>query len=224
MADKSSYHIVVVELDNSLPTRFPGKPHLYVELSMSSPALRLKHLQQGRAPKFAAGKCVRLYKYAPKTRIHTDYSKAKAELKKCKEQLVRGGHALNGLAITWSQQWVVYVLDLDHSDKSEQMKNSDGSGKFGYVYVGQSSNSLEIRLAQHRRVMSSKSGRNIGARATKNRQIFGVLHNETVFSADHAKEREIALAKAWEARGYLVDAGHVTPHKLRKRSTKRESH
>jgi hypothetical protein len=213
------HHVVVTELDGTFPRRLTEKPHLYVELSASSPEVRFGQLQRGKGSKFAAGRHVRLHPNPPKTSVHTDRAKAKEELKRCKELLVREGHAVNNLESTWVDEFVVYVFDLDPTGMEELMTNKDGSRKKGYVYVGQSANPLEVRVEQHRRQRTSRAGKDIGARATKNRA-FSLREHRIVYTEDHSMELEKQLAAEFDRKDYLVDAGHVTPRKLRKRDAK----
>ena len=213
------YHVVVTELDETFPQRLPDKCHLYVELSVSAPEKRLRQLQRGAGIKFAVGHHLKLYPKPPRYRVHTDRAKAKEELKRCREQLVREGHAVNNLDSTWADEFVVYVFDLDSSGKEKLMTNNDGSRKKGYVYVGQSSNPLGVRVEQHRRQRTSKAGKDIGAKPTKNRA-FTLREHRIVFTEEHSKELEKELAAEYDRRNFLVDAGHVTPRKLRKRDAK----
>jgi hypothetical protein len=215
------YHVVVTELDGTFPRRLKEKPHLYVELSASSPEVRFGQLQRGKGSKFAAGRHVRLHPNPPRHSVHTDRAKAKEELKRCKEQLVREGHAVNNLESTWVDEFVVYVFDLDPSGKEKLMTNKDGSRKKGYVYVGQSANPLEVRVEQHRRQRTSKAGKDIGAKPTKNRA-FTLREHRIVFTEDHSIEVEKQLAAEYDRKNYLVDAGHVTPRKLAKKTWKNE--
>ena len=213
------YHVVVTELDETFPRRLNDKPHLYVELSVSSPEVRFRQLQRGKGSKFAAGHHVRLHPNPPRHSVHTDQAKAKAELKRCKELLVRRGHAVNSVESTWADEFVVYVFDLDPTGKEKPMMNKDGSRKKGYVYVGQSANPLDVRIDQHRRQRTSKSGKDIGAKPTKDRG-FTLREQRTVYTQEHSKELERNLAAQYDRRDFLVDAGHVTPRKLRKINAK----
>jgi len=213
------YHVVVTQLDGTFPQRLKDRPHVYVELSKSSPEVRLSQLQRGAGSEFAVGHHVRLHPNPPRCAVHSDRAKAKAELKRSKELLVRDGHAVNNLESTWVDEFVVYVLDLDQSGKEKQMMNKDGSRKKGYIYVGQSANPLDVRIDQHRRQRTSKSGKDIGANPTKDRA-FTLREFRKVFTQEHSKELEKQLAAEYDRRNFLVDAGHVTPRKLRKRAAK----
>lgn len=216
------FHVVVTELDPTFPKRLTDKPHLYVELSTSRPEVRFGQLQRGAGSKFATGHHVRPHPNTPRCGVHTDRAKATSELRRCKELLIRRGHAVNNVESTWVHEYVVYVFDLDPTGKDKLMTNKDGSRKKGYVYVGQSGNPLDVRIAQHRRASTSKKGKDIGAKPTKNRS-FTLREHRTVFTADHAEELEAQLARHYERRGFLVDAGHVTPRKLAKKAAKSEA-
>jgi len=213
------YHVVVTELDGTFPRRLNEKPHLYVELSASSPEVRFEQLQRGAGSAFAVGHHVRLHPNPPRCSVYSDRAKARAELKRCKELLVRLGHAVNNVESTWVDEFVVYIFDLDPTGKEKQMTNNDGSRKKGYVYVGQSANPLDIRIGQHRRERTSMSGKDIGAKPTRDRA-FTLREYRTVYTQEHSKELERQLAAQYDRRDFLVDAGHVTPRKLRKREAK----
>lgn len=216
---KQRYHVVVTELDGTFPLRLPDKCHLYVELSVSAPEKRLRQLQRGAGSKFAVGHHLRLYPKPPRYKVHSDRAKAKEELKRSKEQLVREGHAVNNLESTWVDEFVVYVFDLDPSGKEKLMTNKDGSRKKGYVYIGQSANPLDVRIDQHRRQRTSKAGKDIGARPTRNRA-FTLREHRIVYTEAHSMEVEKQLAAEYDRNNYLVDAGHVTPRKLKKKAAK----
>ena len=213
------YHVVVTQLDGTFPQRLKDRPHLYVELSVSSPEVRLSQLQRGAGSKFAVGHHVRLHPNSHRCAVHSDRAKAKAELKRSKELLVRDGHAVNNVESTWVDEFVVYVFDLDPTGKEKLMMNKDGSRKKGYVYVGQSSNPLGVRVEQHRRQRTSKAGKDIGARPTRNRA-FTLREHRIVYTEAHSIEVEKQLAAEYDRNNYLVDVGHVTPRKLKKKATK----
>ena len=132
---------------------------------------------------------------------------------------MRDGHPVNNLESTWTDQFVVYVLDLDPTGKDKLMTNKDGSRKKGYVYVGQSSNPIEVRIAQHRLESTSRAGRYIGANPTKDRE-FTLREHRTVYTKAHAEELEAKLAAEYDRNDFLVDAGHVTPRKIRRMAAK----
>lgn len=210
-------YVIVSELDDTFPRRTPERSHLYVELSSSSPESRIEQLWRGAGSKFAVGHHVRLHPNPPRSSVYTDRAKAVAELKRCKELLVRQGHAVNNLESTWVDEFVVYVFDLDPSGKEKLMTNKDGSRKNGYVYIGQSANPLDVRIDQHRRQRTSKAGKDIGARPTRNRA-FTLREHRIVYTEAHSMEVEKQLAAEYDRNNYLVDAGHVTPRKLKKKA------
>lgn len=213
------YHVIVTQLDGTFPNRLKERPHLYVELSVSSPEVRLSQLQRGAGSKFAVGHHVGLHPNPHRCAVHSDRAKAKVELKRSKELLIRDGHAVNNVESTWVDVFVVYVFDLDPTGKEKLMMNKDGSRKKGYVYVGQSANPLDVRIDQHRRQKTSKSGKDVGAKPTKNRA-FTLREHRIVFTEEHSKELEKEVAAEYDRRNFLVDAGHVTPRKLRNRVAK----
>jgi hypothetical protein len=188
------------------------KSHPFVELSASSPAVRFGQLQRGSGSKFAAGHHVRLHPNPPWCSVHADRAKAKAkaEIQRCKELLVRQGYAVINVESTWVDEFVVYAFDLDPTGKDKLMMNKDGSRKKGFVHVGQSEKSLDVRIDQHRRQKTSKFGKDIGAKPTKDRA-FTLREFRRVFTQEHSKELEEKLAAYYDRRNFLVDAGHVRP-------------
>jgi hypothetical protein len=214
-----TYHLIAVELDDSVIRRKPDRPHIYLAKTVVPPDVRLAQLQRGAGPDFAVGHYRRLIPLPVSFRPTKDSAKADEFLKKNIEAFVRLGHAVNNLPSSLETEWVVYVLALSEEGKEKLMRNKDQSRKRGYIYVGQTSNPLEVRLAQHRGEQLSRTGRHLGARPTRERT-FEVLHHEVVYSARHALEREQELADAYECKNYLVDAGEATPRKRRRKARK----
>ena len=214
-----TYFVIAVELDESVQRRLHEKPHIYLAKTVATPEQRLAQLQRGAGPEFASGHYRRLVPLPINARPTTDPKKADELLKSNLEAFIRQGHAVNNLASSLEDEWVVYVLALSEEGKENQMRNRNGTRKRGYVYIGQTSNPLEVRVAQHRGEKLSRSNRHLGARPTRNRS-FEVVYHELVYTASHALERERQLADEYERKNFLVEAGEATPRKLRRKMLK----
>jgi len=215
-----TYFLIAVELDETIRRRQPDKPHIYLAKTVAAPEERLAQLQRGAGPELFSGHYRRLVPLPIDARPTKDSKQADELLKRNLEAFARQGHAVNNLPSSLEDEWVVYVLALSEKGKERQMQNKNGKRKKGYVYVGQTSNSLEVRIAQHRGEQLSQTNRHLGARPTRNRS-FEVVYHEVVFTASHALERERQLAEDYERKNYLVDAGEATPRKLRRKALKK---
>ena len=217
--ESPTYFLIAVELDETVRRRKSDKAHIYLAKTVVEPENRLNQLQRGAGPKFAVGHYLGLVPLPVTFRPTRNSKRADELLKRNLEAFVRQGHAVNNLPSSLEDEWVVYVLALSEEGKEKLLQNRDGTRKKGYVYVGQTSNSLEVRMAQHRGEQKSRTGRHLGARPTRDRR-FELLYYEIVHTASHALERERQLADKYEKRNYLVDAGDVTPRKLRRKVLK----
>ena len=158
----STYNLLVVEL-KGLEGRSPKKPHLYVIVTPRKPETEFERLVKGGGPQFVRRKIVKLRDdLAPDYKETTKREVAEKRLEKLKNDLSRRGYGIN----TDSKKWVVYVLNVD-ADVEPIIPNRGKLGKV--VYVGQTSTTIERRLAQHQGRNLSKSGKFIGSPKVRNR-------------------------------------------------------
>lgn len=191
------YFVMVVELDDAVPRRVPGKSNLYVALTVQDPAKRYKDLEKGKGPAWLRGHLVGL---------RDDLSsgpfllreEAAAERDAAVSCLGKEGFTVNRGAGVWT----VYVIELDP-------KGAKDPGK-GFVYVGQTSRTPEERFEQHKKGKRNKRGplfspivRRYGVRLRMD------LAPDTVFfSRASAEAAEKRWAEKLRAEGYRVAGGH----------------
>lgn len=202
------HHILVAELDETLPRRDPQKPHLYIAVSVERPEKRFAHLVAGRGPAALKGRYVNL-----RPDLNPDHGEGLAPdaadeaLRALKTLLARKGHAINGSATKWSG----YVIDLAPPQGMTEI------GK-GYVYVGQTQLTPEARFAVHKGPKPAPPQRDVRSKIVARR---GVALNWAlmrsleptgpVFTPQDALELERAWAAELFRRGYRVEAGDATP-------------
>ena len=202
-----SWRIIAIELDNSLPRRTPGLPHLYVGLTKVPIEERLIDLKLGAGPKELAGTYLCLRQDLLDAAEGMDSARtAKAVLKREKKRLARLGHALNGISTVWH----TYVVDLDPTGMTEVGE--------GYVYVGQTSHSPEERFAIHKAPKPKAPARDLRSKVVAKRGLclnYELMTKLSPSSPVYTQQDALALEKKWAKKlhnmGYRVEAGDATP-------------
>jgi Uri superfamily endonuclease len=210
------YHIVIIELDSTLPRRNTRRPHLYIGASLSSAEECLRQLQQGSGPAFAKGHHLSVFAESPYTKPTRDPEVAKRRLDETIEKYSRLGHMVNNS----KSEWHVYVIDLKQDHLEVKPKS-------GHVYVGSTSKSVSERVLQHEKGAETSKGHRLSSRYVF--QHFGGLNKslspkKTYFTSRAAEEKEEQLAEELCRKGYLVRAGQFTPNPktcISKRKTKK---
>lgn len=161
-ARPAKHNLVVVEVAGQ-KRRVLDKPHLYVFRTQRSVRDSFARLNSGGGPSWVSGSELKLRldlvpKYEPTSKLKV----AKERLERLKIDLARRGFAINRDASTWR----VYVLDID-PNVAPAIGNRGKLGKV--IYVGQTSATVERRLAQHQGRVLSKSGKFIGSPKVRNR-------------------------------------------------------
>ena len=206
-SEGSNWRIIAIELDNSLPRRTPGLPHLYVGLTKVPIDERLVDLKSGAGPKELAGTYLRLRQELLDATEGMDSARtAKAVLKREKKRLARLGHALNGISTVWH----TYVVDLDPTGMTEVGK--------GYVYVGQTSHTPEERFAIHKAPKPKAPARDLRSKVVAKRGLclnYELMTKLSPSSPVYTQQDALALEKKWAKKlhnmGYRVEAGDATP-------------
>ena len=209
-------HIVIIELDSTLPRRDSKKPHLYIGKSLSSAEVRLGELQRGAGPKFAKRHCVSVFTKAPYSKPTKDPKVAKRRLEETIEKYSRLGHMVNNN----KSEWHVYVIDL----KQEHL---DVEPKSGHVYVGSTSKTVSERVKEHQKGAKTPKGHRLNSQYVT--EYFDDVNkslspNEKFYTSKSAEEKEERLAEELCRKGYLVRAGQFTPNQktcISKRKTKK---
>ncbi len=213
---KLRYHIVIIELDSTLPRRDSKKPHLYISTSLSTAEDRLGQLQRGAGPEFAKGHYVSVFAKAPYSKPAKDPKIAKRRLEETIEKYARLGHMVNNN----KSEWHVYVIDL----KQDHLKTKP---KSGHVYVGSTSKTVNERVKEHEKGAKTSKGHRLNSKYVT--EHFDGL-NESLspknlyFSSKSAEEKEERLAEELCRKGYLVRAGQYSPNQktcISKRKTKK---
>ena len=214
---KIRYHIVIIELDSTLPRRDSKKPHLYIGKSLSSAEVRLGQLQRGAGPSFAKGHFVSVYAKAPYSKPTKDPEVAKRRLEETIEKYARLGHMVNNN----KTEWHVYVIDLKQDDLKVKPKS-------GHVYVGSTSKTVKGRVEEHQYGAKTSKGHRLNSNYVT--EYFDGLNKslsptEKFFTSKSAEEKEEKLAEELCRKGYLVRAGQFTPNPktcISKRKTKNQ--
>lgn len=208
---RGKHSIMVVELDKYAEREKSDKPFIYVTSSSQSPVEFFENLLSRQAELNLPGKPASLrqelvLEYKPSR------SKAviKRRIKETKERLEKLGYKV-------FRHWRVYVLDVD-PDHPEPFR--DRGAKNHVVYVGQTSNDIEIRLLQHRGERRGKDGQYLGAPTVlgKSPRINRKLTPERrVFCYEDALDFEAEYSQKLKAAGYRVLGDGLTdPAKKRK--------
>ena len=214
---KLRYHIVIIELDSTLPRRDSKKPHLYIGKSLSSAEVRLGELQRGAGPEFAKGHYVSVFAKAPYSKPAKDPKIAKRRLEETIEKYARLGHLVNNN----KSEWHVYVIDL----KQDHLKTKP---KSGHVYVGSTSKTVNERVRQHQNGAKTSKGHRLNSKYVT--EYFDGLNKslsptENFLTSKSVEEEEERLAEELCRKGYLVRAGQFTPNPktcISKRKTKNQ--
>jgi hypothetical protein len=199
-ARPAQQNLVVVELAGQ-KRRVLDRPHLYVYRTQKTVKESYVQLANGEGPSWISGSVLKLrldlvprYKQTFKLKI------ARERLSRLKIDLARKGFAINCDASTWR----VYVLDID-PNVSPAIKNRGKRGKV--IYVGQTSTTIERRLAQHQGRILSKAGKFIGSPKVRGRNPTlntRLSPKKVLFTKDDALAFETKVHQKFEDLGYRV--------------------
>ena len=199
-ARPAQQNLVVVELAGQ-KRRVLDRPHLYVYRTQKTVKESYVQLVNGEGPSWISGSVLKLrldlvprYKQTFKLKI------ARERLSRLKIDLARKGFAINCDASTWR----VYVLDID-PNVSPAIKNRGKRGKV--IYVGQTSTTIERRLAQHQGRILSKAGKFIGSPKVRGRNPTlntRLSPKKVLFTKDDALAFETKVHQKFEDLGYRV--------------------
>lgn len=192
------YYIVVIELDDVVPRRDPGKPNLLVTKSLSSANDRFEMLQRSPRDSWYRGHLLKIrHDLAPSRSFDTPET-SDIELKKVIRHLTSEGYTVN----RDTRVWQVYVVELDSSAIKEPGE--------GFVYVGQTSKDpqdrLNIHLSQARNSRGPLYSRVVSRHGIR---LLPELAPERIFfDAESAKGAEAEHAEFLRSIGYNVRGGH----------------
>jgi len=189
--------VIVVELDDVVPRRDPGKPNLYVALTIEEPATRHERLKRGYGPAWLQGHLVRLRDdlvSGPFLRRDD----AKRECRIAIRCLKNEGYTVN----RDTRVWTVYVIEMDP-------KGCRDPGK-GFLYVGETSKTPEARYKEHLKGKRNKRGR-LFSRAVRKygqRLRMDLAPEMRYFDGASSKAAEKRWARKLKDEGYRVIGGH----------------
>jgi hypothetical protein len=193
-----AHNLIVIELAGE-KRRTPGKPHVYLLRTQRSPDAVFQDMVQGKGPKWITGTAKTLRNdLVPNYKPTFKRDVAEGRLAKLKLELARKGFAINGDTSTWR----VYVLDVDSCPPRKKCRKPGRC-----VYVGQTSATLQYRLAQHNGEVRSKSGKYIGAPSIRgcsvklNRRL---TPSKILFTLDDAELFETEVHLRLERQNYEV--------------------
>lgn len=196
------HQVVVLELDDVVPRRDASKPNLFVGIVDAS----LETLDEISAAitgaqhsEWIAGQVRSLRDdLTPATRFQT-----RKRAKKRKGELA---NKLSGQGFTVNRDTTVfrlYVIELNPEGVSDVGR--------GYVYVGETSKSIEERFHQHISDARDRNGGRIASKVVYRRGLHlltGLIPNRVYFTRDASREAEARLAEKLVRRGYRVEGGH----------------
>jgi len=199
-AKPAKHNLVVVEVAGQ-KRRVREKPHLYVFRTQRSVKDSFAWLNNGGGPNWVSGSELKLrLDLVPKYKQTSKLEVAKERLERLKIDLARKGFAINRDIRTWR----VYVLDIN----PEIAPAKSNHGKLEKeIYVGQTSATVERRLAQHQGRVLSKSGKFIGSRKVRNRNPLlntRLSPKKVLFTKADALAFETSVHQRLEALGYQV--------------------
>ena len=199
-AKPAKHNLVVVEVAGQ-KRRVRDKPHLFVFRTQRSVKDSFARLKKGEGPSWVSGSDLTLrLDLVPKYKPTSKFKVAKERLERLKIELARKGFAINREVSTWR----VYVLDID-PDVAPAIGNRGKLGKV--IYVGQTSATVERRLAQHQGQILSKSGKFIGSSKVRNRNPTlnrRLSPKKVLFTKNDALAFETKVHQKFEGLGYRV--------------------
>ena len=185
MTDNST-RLAIIELDDVVPRRSPELPNLMIT-STIDPEAKFAQLRLGKGkPAWGHGHAVAL---RPDL-LQRGESEARAI-----RRLREAGFTVNRLTTTWR----VYVLELDLA----------APGFKGWLYVGETSRDVDIRLGQHLTRARNKHGRLYSEKVAAHflRRRPDLEPNRLLMSVEASKRAEKRWAKRLSNRGYRVTSG-----------------
>lgn len=191
------YKLVVVELENVVPRRDDDKPNLYVGYVDA----QVEGLDDvvSHSKDWVIGREVELRQDLTRDAIFGTRKKAKSARKKLTNKLMSQGYTVNKDTTVYR----MYVIELD----------ADGISNVGrgYVYVGETSKSIEERFEQHKTNARSASGRKLASGVVYRRGQHlrhDLIPSGVYFSRKASREAEARLAERLRKKGYRVEGGH----------------
>ena len=198
-SDEANYRVVVLELTDVVPRIRADRPNIYIGVSTRTPQQLAGGLNNGKCkPAWARNNVVEvLDKLAPNgTFTYTEAIQRRDDLKR---QLRTKGYTVNQITTAYR----IYVIDLHNPDLED-------TGK-GYVYVGQTSKTPEVRLQEHLTGARSGKGHNLASRKVfkfGQKLNYKLMTSRVYLTKKQALKAERRLAERLRKQGYIVEGGH----------------
>lgn len=192
------YWLIVIELDDVVPRRDLKKPNLYVAKTVMKPEERFAFIQRSKKKHWYTEHTVQLRTDLANSRTYKSSEDAKQALTKLTRILTSDGYTVNRN----TQVWTVYVIELDKSAVANPGK--------GYVYVGETSRTLEERFKQHRDGARNKRGP-LYAGVVKQHGVRlrpDLAPRKKYFDQASAKRGEKEHFELLKSKGFNVKGGH----------------
>jgi hypothetical protein len=192
------YWLIVIELDDVVDRRNPGKPNLYVSKTVTPPEERFATIQRSKKKHWYTEHVIRLRTDLMNTRTYTSSEDAGQALIKLRRKLSSEGFTVN----RDTKVWTVYVIELDKSAVTNPGK--------GYVYVGETSRTPEERFTQHQEGARNKHGR-LYAGVVKQHGVRlrpDLAPRKKYFDQASAKRGEKEHFELLKSKGFNVKGGH----------------
>ena len=191
------YKLVVVELNDVVTRRDADKPNLHVGIADSGSSALEEIVSH--AKDWVRGHEVELRQDLTRDAIFGTRKKAKSARKKLTNKLMSQGYTVNKDTTVYR----MYVIELD----AEGISNV---GR-GYVYVGETSKSIEERFEQHKANARSASGRKLASGVVYRRGQHlrhDLIPRGVYYSRKASEAAEARLAERLRKKGYRVEGGH----------------
>ena len=199
MNNPLTHRVVVLEVKDLLPRIYDDRPNLYVGITRRTPSELAEGLNNGKfKPAWARNNVTGVRVDVAPTQLFA-LDKAKTERDALIRQLRRKGYRVNQI----KKAYRTYVIDLHNPELKDQGN--------GYVYVGQSQKSPEVRLQEHLTDARSAKGIRLASRKVLKygqKLNYDLMTRRVYLDEKQALKAERRLADRLRAQGYIVEGGH----------------
>jgi hypothetical protein len=195
------YSVFVVEIDDVCPRNESGLPNVITLVTVSSTAERYQRLASGRSgPEWVHSHLVGIRKDLSLTKTYETLNSAKKAERRLASRLMRQGFIVNRR----TDHRRVYVIELDDSHLVRKGK--------GYLYIGETSETPEVRFQKHRDGAVNKHGGSIASRYVQQhgkRLRPDLAPKEFFLTKIESELAEAECRKKLEAQGYRCEGAHL---------------
>ncbi len=198
MTTESTFHVVVIELDDQEPRLNPSEPNLLVAITTSDPEELFSRLAQGKGKKnkWARNRVVKLRHDLTPDEAFADRQSAKSHQYDLIKELQEKGFSVN----QQRQSWSIYVIKLERDGYPDN-----------YVYVGSTSKTPEERHQEHKDGKRNNKGVPLFSRKVKKYGtvlLYDLFPEENIFLTQAlALKCEKDYAEKLKKDGFKVEQG-----------------